>query len=139
MAWNCRTMTDVRNLLESAAATTDIAWRPVGDRRNNSGTIRIASDPALAMVERITNATDGMLELGRATNGGDDPSSPRMAAKQWFGVPASGLGEMTDTERRNLGKHIVVTLAESDDSKRPTVVVDDSGIGQHPNRMPTTI
>jgi hypothetical protein len=114
-------------------------WRPVGDRPNNIGTIRIASDPALSMVERVTNAIDAMLELGRAANVGPDPSNPRDAAHRWFGIPKAGLAEVTEAERRALGTNIAITLADSGEAKRPTVVVDDRGIGQHPRRFPRTL
>ena len=99
-AWDCRTESDVRILLAAASRSGALKWRPVGDRTNNIGTIRIASDPALSMVERITNAIDAQLELGRATNVGPDPSNPRDAAHRWFGIPKGGLAEMTETERR---------------------------------------
>jgi len=138
-AWNCRTMSDVRALLAAAGRSGTMKWRPVGDRPNNIGTIRIASDPALSMVERITNAIDAMLELGRAGNVGPDPLNPREAAHRWFGIPKGGLAEMTETERRTLGTNIAITLADSGEARRPTIIVDDRGIGQHPRRFPRTL
>ena len=125
-AWNCRTMSDVRALLAAAGRSGTMKWRPVGDRPNNIGTIRIASDPALSMVERLTNAIDAMLELGRAANVGPDPSNPREAAHRWFGIPKGGLAEMTETERRTLGTNIAITLADSGEARRPTVLSTDA-------------
>ncbi len=126
-------------MLAAAGRSGATKWRPVGDRPNNIGTIRIASDPALSLVERITNAIDAMLELGRAANVGPDPSKPRDAAHRWFGIPKGGLAEMTETERRGLGANIAITLAESGEPRRPTVIVDDRGVGQHPRRFPRTL
>ena len=37
-------------------------WRPVGDNEANYGLINIGSDPGTALVERITNALDGVIE-----------------------------------------------------------------------------
>jgi len=140
MAWQARTMEDVATLIYEAEKRYGAAgWRPVGDRENNIGTIRIASDPALAMVERVTNSMDAMLELGRAVNVGKDPATPGEAARAWCGVPAGGIAAMTGDERRSLGKHIRLTLEESGEGKRPTVVADDDGIGQHPSLFPRTL
>lgn len=139
MAWSARTENEARALIAAAGRSSHVHWRPVGDRPNNIGTIRIASDPALSMVERVTNAIDAMLELGRAANVGPEPLTPRQAAQQWFGMPAGGIAEMTETERRALGSNIAITLADSGELKRPTVIVDDRGIGQHPSRFPKTL
>lgn len=139
-AWTTRTEAGVCNLLKDIeAAVPGVQWRPVGDRPNNIGTIRVASDPALAMVERITNAMDAMLELGHCEHPTDDPKSPREAAQMWFGVPKTGLADMTETERRELGKLITVSLDESGDPKRPTIVITDAGLGQSPADFPKTL
>lgn len=138
--WQARTEADVERVL---AAIVDrfpgVTWRPVGDRPNNIGTIRVASDPALALVERITNAMDAMLEMGKAMHPDDDPISPRAAALQWYGVPKTGLWDMTEKERRALGENITVSLDESGDPKRPTLVVTDRGIGQTAPAFPATL
>lgn len=139
-AWAARTEADVQQMLADIEAwTPGVKWRPVGDRPNNIGTIRVASDPALAMVERITNAMDAILELGQLSHPADRPTSPRQAARLWYGVPKTGLGDMTETERRELGKQISVSLDESGDAKRPTIVIGDTGTGQSPTDFPTTL
>lgn len=135
-----RTVKDVDEILVMAQSLYGpLKQRPVGDRPNNSGTIRVGSDPALGIVERIVNAMDAMLDLGRAGHPKDAPTSPREAAELWFGVPKTGLADMGDAERRALGERIRVWLDESGDPKRPTVVVDDAGIGQSPSRFPKTL
>lgn len=135
-----RTTGDVERLLEMAETLFGpLSTRPVGDRPNNIGTVRVGSDPALGIVERVTNAMDALLDLGRATHPDDSPLSPREAAQLWYGVPLGGVGEMTDTERRTLGEKLKVWLDESGEAKRPTVVVEDQGIGQSARDFPTTL
>lgn len=113
--------------------------RSVGDRPNNIGTIRVGSDPALGLVERVTNGMDALLHLGRLGNPADNPKSPREAAREWYGVPRGGLADMTDSERRNLGEHLQLWLDESGERKRPTVVVEDKGTGQPATQLPGTL
>lgn len=135
-----KSIKDVDDILAMATKLYGpLKLRPVGDRPNNSGTIRVGSDPALGIVERIVNAIDATLDLGHEEHPSDMPKSPREAAELWFGVPKTGLADMGDTERRKLGETIRVWLDESGDSKRPTVVVDDRGIGQAPRNFPRTL
>lgn len=114
-------------------------WRDLGDRANNAGTVQIASSAASALTERITNSIDGMLELMAAQKGGTMPSSPREAARLWFGIPYAGVGEMTDTSRRTLAENISVILEDSGEADRPTIRLRDRGIGQHPDDAPRTL
>jgi hypothetical protein len=37
-------------------------WRPVGDNEANFGLIDVGSDPGVALVERVTNAIDAVIE-----------------------------------------------------------------------------
>ena len=128
-----RTPEDIKRLLSDAAAELgEHHWRDLGDRPNNAGTVQIASSPASALIERVTNAIDGMLELKADEHAGDLPASPRDAARDWFAVPRQGIGEMSETERRTLASNISVILEDSGDPTRPTVRVVDRGIGQHP-------
>lgn len=128
-----RTPEDIERLLSSAAREFgEPRWRDLGDRPNNAGTVQIASSAASALIERVTNAIDGMLELKAEEHVGELPSSPRDAARDWFAVPRHGIGELSDTERRALASNISVILEDSGDPIRPTVRVIDRGIGQHP-------
>jgi hypothetical protein len=135
-----KSTTDVERLL--AAVTADFGehhWRDLGDRPNNSGTVQIASSAATALIERVTNAIDGMIELQAEQHDGALPRSPRDAAREWFGVPRSGIGELTDKERRALASNISVILEDSGERERPTVRVSDRGVGQHPADAPDTL
>lgn len=134
------TMGDVVRIMQMAETLYGpLSTRPVGDRPNNIGTVRVGSDPALGIVERATNGMDDLLDFGRAEHPEDMPTSPREAARLWFGVPQGGVGDMTDAERRGLGEQLRVWLDESGEDKRPTVVIEDAGLGQHPADFPKTL
>ena len=137
------TADDVRQLLDNAREEGIAGVRDLGDRDNNAGTVQMASNPYSALVERVTNAIDSMLDLEAARHGLTDvdaspeaPGSPREAAARWYGVPKTGLNDLTTSERRDRAKNIRVTLEESGVKQRPTVVVEDCGIGQSPSDFP---
>lgn len=132
-----KSVSDVEALL--VAAGDNAQWRDLGDRPGNAATVQIASSPASALIERVTNGIDGMLELEAELHPGSLPASPRLAAREWFGVPRSGLAELPDKERRRLAGNIRVSLEESGEAERPTVTILDHGIGQHPADAPTTL
>ena len=137
---DARTIDDVETIIRLAEKIHGpLGLRPVGDRPNNSGTIRVGSDPALGVVERTVNAMDDVLDLGHAEHPGDIPDSPRQAASMWFGVPKTGLADMTEEERRKLGTLIQVWLDESGEAKRPTLGIQDLGLGQAPEHFPKTL
>lgn len=131
---------DVRKLIESAKEVYNVLEpRPVGDRPNNIGTIRLGSDPALGLVERVTNGMDALLHLGRLQDTSGTPKDPREAARMWYGVPFGGLAEMTEAERRNLAQNLRLWLEDSGTKKRPTVVIEDKGTGQPAAAFPDTL
>ena len=131
---------DVEQLLATINAELGpLQWRDLGDRPNNAGTVQIASSAASALIERVTNAIDAMLELKADQHTGALPASPREAAREWFAIPRGGVGELTDKERRTLAANISVILEDSGERDRPTVVVRDCGIGQHPADAPNTL
>lgn len=138
---SCRTCDDVQSILLLAEKVYGpLGQRHVGDRANNIGTIRLGSDPALGVVERVVNGMDALLDLGRSLHPDDpEPTSPVEAANLWYGIPNQGMGEMSDAERRSLGEKLRITLEESGEDKRPTVVWEDEGIGQSPGDFPKTL
>jgi len=135
---SARTPQDINLLIEEADFRYPIKRVPVG-RPNNIGTIRMASDPGLALVERLTNGIDALLELGVLDQPGLAPKSPEQAARQVFDVPEGGLGEMSEKARRTLAENLSLSLHESGEKRRPTVVVRDRGLGQHPTDFGTTL
>lgn len=136
--WTAKSAGDVEAILKIAETKYGIKTVPVG-RGNNIGTIRMASDPGLALVERVTNGIDALIELEVLLNPGSDPRSPEEAAQKLFGVPSGGLGEMVDKDRRAVAERLVLSFHDSGIKKRPTVRIDDRGLGQHPERFDSTL
>jgi hypothetical protein len=132
-----RTANDIEQVLNLASGSTGVTAIPVG-RENNIGTIRMASDPGLAMIERLTNGIDSLLELAVLLHPDAAPKTPQEAA-QLLGVPTNGIPEMTDTERRALAENLVISLHDSGIKRRPTVRISDRGTGQHPSMFAKTL
>ena len=89
---------EVRSLIDQFVESQSgwVSWRPVGDRTNNSGTIQAAGDPGRAILERITNGIDAVIELQHNEHHGKpECSSPKEAAQAWFGVPTAGMHKMS--------------------------------------------
>ena len=138
LIWNATNIDDVSAIISEC--NRRFASKPIAvGRENNSGTINMASDPGLALVERITNGIDSRIELAYLLNPSFNPSSPEEAARQLFGVPERGFSEMTDHERRELAKGLVVGMHESGRPRRPTIRVTDAGTGQHPSVFSDTL
>ncbi len=120
-------------------------WRPVGDNEANYGLINIGSDPGQALIERVTNAIDGVIEREALRNLGKRkrvtiPASPREAVELWFGVPGGRVANLGDPAKRQpLADNVVVTLLEGDHKRRPSVMIRDLGVGLTPSLIPTTI
>jgi hypothetical protein len=129
-------------LVEFIAANQEsCSWRPVGDRPNNSGTIQAAGDPMRALVERITNAIDAVIDRAHHDHAGKPQcNNPRDAAQAWFGVPKAGLHKLSESERRKLAQDTAtVLLLEGDGKARRCVDISDKGMGLTPSQMPKTI
>ena len=137
LLWNGRKMADVEEILNIAKSTSGAGWRPVGDRPNNTGTITMGSEPGLAVVERITNAFDALLELGCALNPAVEVSTPREAAAAFYGIPTSGLAEMD--EPRAVADNTILSLEDSGVTRRPTILIRDRGMGESADRFPKTL
>lgn len=134
---------DVRELLDEYVQLKSgwIAWRPVGDRKNNSGTIQAAGDPARSLLERVTNGIDAVIERAHQEHHGKpDCRTPREAAEAWFGVPPAGLHKLSDAARRKLAQgSVTVFLTHGDGRAKRTVAIADKGVGLTAEQMPRTI
>jgi hypothetical protein len=134
---------EVRGLLDEYVQLKAawIAWRPVGDRKNNSGTIQAAGDPARSLIERVTNGIDAVIERAHQEHHGKpDCRTPREAAQAWFGVPTAGLHKLSDVGRRKLAQNAVtVSLLPGDGRAKRCVTVADKGLGLSVEQMPRTI
>ncbi len=120
-------------------------WRPVGDNEANYGLINIGSDPGHALIERVTNAIDAVVEreaLRRIAKGrpGPVPPSPREAVDAWFGIPGGRVANLGDPAKRQpLADQIVVRLLEGSQKRRPTVAIRDLGVGLTASQVPKSI
>jgi hypothetical protein len=133
---------EAQDILEAfiAASHEKVGDRPVGLRPNNRGTIEVATDPARSLIERITNAIDGLLDLEHDTHNGKPPCrTPREASQAWFGINANGLGSTPMPVRQKLARRTVVQLEDGLGKEKRTVTIRDSGLGILPERMPGTI
>lgn len=115
-------------------------WCPVGSRRNNSGTIEVSTNTGRALVERVTNAIDAVLESENHTRGGiPQCRSPRDAAHAWLGVPNDGLSAMTPRQRQQLADRVTVTMSDGEGPGKRCIEVADTGIGLTADEIPRTI
>lgn len=120
-------------------------WRPVGDNEANYGLINIGTDPGHALIERVTNAIDGVIErealrrVGKKR--GPVPASPREAVERWFRVPGGRVANLGDPAKRRqpLADNVTITLLDGDHKRRPSVMIRDRGVGLTPNLIPRTI
>jgi hypothetical protein len=116
-------------------------WKSLGNREMNFPVVNVGADPGDALVERITNGMDALIEREMVIQGiVVPPSSPRQASEQLFGIPQGRLLHLSETaRRRQLAMNLQVVLRDSGLAKRPTVVVEDHGIGQHPDEFENTL
>jgi hypothetical protein len=123
-----------------AWGTSNTAWKPVGNRENNRGTIEAAADPGRSLVERLTNGIDAVLEYEHSTHAGiPNARSPKDAAAAWLGIPDGGLSDLSQAERQRIAKRVNVTLLEGVARNKRVVEIADLGIGIAPEDMTGTI
>lgn len=125
-------------IADVTAEVGGVTWLPLGGIPNNVHTIEVASDPALALVERPINGIDALLDLA-ARERGETAPTPHAAAQRWFDVPAGGLAKMSQRGRAALAGRLRVTMSESGDAGRPTITIQDAGTGQHPDDFAGTL
>jgi hypothetical protein len=115
-------------------------WAPFGGKESNRGIIEISADSGRALVERVTNGIDAVLEVEFENHHGNpDCRSPKEAARAWLGVPESGLSELSQEERRRLAQRVVVRILEGEGRESRLVEVRDYGIGLAAAEMSGTI
>ena len=117
-----------------------IKWVPVGLRENNRGAIEVSGDPGRALVERLTNGIDAVLEVEHNLhNGIPECRTPKEAANAWLNVPENGLSGMTPVQRRALAQRVTIRLLPGEARESRTVEIIDRGTGLTPEQMPNTI
>ena len=118
-------------------------WHNLGDRESPAANVEVSPDPINPLVERLVNGMESLieleLELERLTSNSHriTPSSVFEAAERYFGVPQGRARNLSVDDRRRLAQNLRLIVR----GKRgiPTVVVQDKGIGIHPDDMPDTI
>lgn len=142
VARDARTKSDVLALEKDLRAAGATRTRYLGDREANWSTLSNAAEPRALVFERDVNMFDGNLECEVSRQHPDltKLTSPREAAVRLGFVPKGGIVEMTDAERRSAGMKSIITLLDSDDSRRrPTIAFTDKGIGVSRRESPYTI
>jgi hypothetical protein len=117
------------------------SWHAFGDNPSNISSIGLGTKAGRSLTERVTNATDAILEE-RASSNLPSPTSARAAAKQWFDRPMSGPEDGLfnwNFSDHNYDRRILVVLHSSGMELAPTIDVLDDGIGIRPNEFPGTI
>jgi hypothetical protein len=140
------TVTTAADIEAILADVPDARWRQLGDTPGNYALVNVGSDAADALIERVTNGMDAVLEREVELRGERNLDSPRQAAEKLLGVPGGHVwnmrdkpGSKRDDARRALAEQVRVTLREGTRKEHPTVVVEDTGIGQHPDDFPKTL
>lgn len=146
------TSAQVRSILEQIGDRADMSldelfgpfgfqWHAFGNNPSNLSTIGLSTKPGRSFAERITNATDAVLE-DRYVPSVAPPNSARLAAKQWFGRPISGPDEglfKWPAQDPDLSRKIIAILLDSGAGSAPTLDIYDEGVGILPEDFTTTI
>jgi len=117
-------------------------WRPYGGNKGNFGTFESQQNhPVPALIEKITNSIDATLIkecklIGLDPKSGDAPKSMSEAVELFYGVKNGEIGELTNTERRELAENIQVIA--TGDKKQPSITIFDMGEGQLPHEFKNT-
>jgi len=135
---------DIESFLSHIEANSDRwKWFPLGGRENNSGSVNLAMDPGHALVERITNAMDAHIELQFEMAGRPSGlSSPREAVRRLWNLETSRLTRESPSTAKfidEMAPKNLVRVVGSERRKDSAVIIQDSGIGQHPDDLPKTI
>lgn len=123
---------------EASVATGGLRWIPVGGIANNVHSVEVMRESGGALVERVTNSIDALLDLS-AELGRETAPTPHHGARLWFNIPAEGLTGLSEGRRRELADMITITNLDSGQMERPTIVVQDRGTGQHPDDFGSTL
>ncbi len=148
-----RSLADAADFVALLEREHGFKWRPVGDREGNYGSINIGSDPGHALVERVTNAIDAVIEreairrLQMKKKPKAIPDSPREAVEDWFGVPGGRVANLPvqaskgakGPKRQALADDVVIRILDGSTKKQPTIEIRDRGVGLTPRLVPHTI
>jgi hypothetical protein len=118
-------------------------WHNLGDDESPAANVEVSPDPINPLIERLVNGMESLIQyklelslLSGNTHKGM-PSSIFEAAERFFGTPQGRARNLIENDRRQLAQNLKIILRGK--RKVPTVVVQDKGIGIHPDDMPRTI
>ena len=117
-------------------------WKPYGGNIGNFGTFESQQNhPVPALIEKITNSIDATLIKACKLNGlnpesKEAPQSMSEAVELFYGVKNGEIGELTNTERRELAENIQIIA--TGDRKQPSLTIYDEGEGQLPDEFENT-
>jgi hypothetical protein len=121
----------------------DITWVPFNDSTSNDGPMSLNAYPGRAFIERVTNEGDANLEAKALSHDGPKPTSPQMAAAEWFGLDAKAMSTGLDDDKlRELAQRTVTVVGFVGDPADPKDSIFDArdyGIGLLASEMPGTI
>lgn len=128
-------------------------WLPLGKDRGNAGRIKLASRPENPIAERSINGMEALIELERrrellSNSASLAPQSPREAVMRYFSLPPLEqipkmenliAGRKPREYARELAKRIRIRAAFEKTQREFSIVIEDDGIGQTPERMHETL
>lgn len=131
------TTTDVDKIVSSLPADR-IRWIPFGGITGNKGQIKISTDPVRALVERVTNSFDAVIERGIQENGIKETVLLTAQEKESLGLtsPQKAIEKYIPQPNEN---YVLVSVTPRERWERCTVDIFDRGIGIRPEMMPNTI
>jgi hypothetical protein len=127
--------------LDEPFGPLNLQWHAFGSNPSNLSTIGLGAKPGRSLTERITNATDAILD-DRLLPNITPPPSAKQAAKQWFGRPLTGPDDNVYEwilKDLDLSRRIVVAILPSGKEDSPTIDVYDDGTGIAPESFASTI
>jgi hypothetical protein len=123
-----------------------VRWLNIGNLSNNRGFCEFSGSSGAALVERVTNAKDAILEWLKCHNPASNPQSPHEAASTWLPKwlnpddPAPKAIEDLEREQRlKVAALVSLGVHDGDAKERPTITVRDKGIGQNPDAFKSTL
>ncbi len=151
---SAKTGADVRTLLDSLgdfpkevalgeAFGVGFAWQPVGGRTTNVSTVELATHPGRAIVERINNSIDALIDE-RLTSATfiEKPATPADAARLCFGRPNQPeelVAWFNESDADVEAARLSVLLLDGVSREQPRLDVFDGGPGIPAAKFSNTI
>lgn len=140
--YNADSESEVENIIKKNKIFNNDNWKPYGGNTGNFGTFESQQNhPVPALIEKITNSIDATLIkdcklYGIEPKSNNAPKSMSEAVELFYGVKNGEIGELTNTERRELAENIQVIA--TGDKKQPSITIFDMGEGQLPSEFENT-